>query len=38
MFDISVKVFDDVETIVVGVALFGWYGVGEFNSSEEVRV
>lgn len=38
MFDILVKVFDDVEMIVVGAVLFGWYGVGEFNSLEEVCV
>ncbi|HBN2895233.1 TPA: L-fuculokinase, partial [Escherichia coli O25b:H4-ST131] len=24
-------------TTVAGAALFGWYGVGEFNSPEEAR-
>ncbi|HAJ0056110.1 TPA: L-fuculokinase, partial [Escherichia coli] len=30
-------VLDDAETTVAGAALFGWYGVGEFNSPEEAR-
>ena len=37
MLDIPVKVLDDAETTVAGAALFGWYGVGEFNSPEEAR-
>ncbi|XNM47679.1 hypothetical protein ACLK17_16935 [Escherichia coli] len=35
MLDIPVKVLDDAETTVAGAALFGWYGVGEFNSPEK---
>ncbi|NAI05356.1 hypothetical protein GUI26_34305 [Escherichia coli] len=30
-------IFSDAETTVAGAALFGWYGVGEFNSPEEAR-
>ncbi len=37
MLDIPVKVLDDAETTVAGAALFGWYGVGEFNSPEKAR-
>lgn len=35
MLDIPVKVLDDAETTVAGAALFGWYGVGEFNSPKK---
>ncbi|XPE62824.1 hypothetical protein ACNKHU_16985 [Shigella flexneri] len=34
---IPVKVLDDAETTVAGAALFGWYGVGEFDRPEEAR-
>ncbi|EEF3030619.1 L-fuculokinase [Salmonella enterica] len=35
--DIPIKVLDDAETTVAGAAMFGWYGVGEFNSPEQAR-
>lgn len=35
--NIPLKVLDDAETTVIGAALFGWYGVGEFSSPEEAR-
>ena len=31
------EVLQSAETTVAGAALFGWYGVGEFNSPEEAR-
>lgn len=35
--DIPIKVLDDAETTVAGAAMFGWYGIGEFNSPEQAR-
>lgn len=37
MLDIPIKVLDDAETTVAGAAMFGWYGIGEFNSPEQAR-
>lgn len=37
MLDIPIKVLDDAETTVLGAAMFGWYGVGEFTSPEKAR-
>lgn len=34
---IPVKVLEDAETTVIGAAMFGWYGIGEFSSPEEAR-
>ncbi|MCW2485183.1 L-fuculokinase [Candidatus Symbiopectobacterium sp. NZEC127] len=37
LLNIPIKVLDEAETTVIGAALFGWYGVGEFASPELAR-
>ena len=37
MLNIPIKVLDEAETTVVGAAMFGWHGVGDFSSPELAR-
>ncbi|MFK3706859.1 L-fuculokinase [Klebsiella sp. NPDC088457] len=35
--DIPIKVLDDAETTVLGAAMYGWFGAGEFVSASQAR-